>query len=53
MDFEFLRVRQNDIVVKELSVADANVSETFCFKSPTIWRLTARTKMGLTGKTVT
>ena len=27
IDFEFLRGRQNEIVVKELSVADANVSE--------------------------
>ena len=33
-DFEFFRVCQNEIVVKELSVAAANVSEIFCFKSP-------------------
>jgi len=33
-DFEFLRGRQYQIVVKELSVAAANVSETFRFKSP-------------------
>jgi len=32
--FEFLRVRQNETVVKELSVASANEAETFCFKSP-------------------
>ena len=33
IDFEFLRGRQNEIVVKKLSVAAA-VSETFRFKSP-------------------
>jgi len=36
IDFEFLRWRQNEIVVKEISVAAANVSETFRFKSPYI-----------------
>ena len=36
IDFEFLRGRQNEIVVKELSVEAANVSETFRFKSPYI-----------------
>jgi len=53
IDFEFLRGRQNEIVVKELSVAASNVSETFRFKSPTIWCLTALMKTGSTGKTVT
>ena len=33
-DFEFLRGRQNETVVKELCVACATVSETFRFKSP-------------------
>jgi len=36
IDFEFLRGRQNEIVVNELSVAAANVSETLRFKSPYI-----------------
>jgi len=34
IDFEFLRGRQNEIVVKELSVTAANVSDIFRFKSP-------------------
>ena len=34
IDFEFLRERQNEMVVKELSVASANATETFRFKSP-------------------
>jgi len=34
IDFEFLRGRQNETVVKELCVASATVSETFRFKSP-------------------
>jgi len=34
IDFEFFRGLQNEIVVKELSVAVANVPETFRFKSP-------------------
>jgi len=34
IDFEFLKWRQNEIVVKELSVAAAKFSETFRFKSP-------------------
>ena len=32
IEFEFLRGRQNEIVVKEHSVASANVSESFRFK---------------------
>ena len=32
--FEFLRGRQNEIVVKELAVAGKNVSESFRFESP-------------------
>jgi len=32
--YEFLRGRQNETVVKELSVASANAFETFHFKSP-------------------
>jgi len=33
-DYEFLRGRQNETVVKELFVASANAAETFRFKSP-------------------
>jgi len=36
IDFEFLRGPKNEIVVKELSGAAANVSETLRFKSPYI-----------------
>ena len=32
--FEFLRARQNEMVVKELCVASATASDTFRFKSP-------------------
>jgi len=35
-DFEFLRGRQNEIVVTEISVVAANVSESFSLKSPYI-----------------
>jgi len=34
IDFEFLRGRTNKIIVKELSIATANVSDSFRFKSP-------------------
>ena len=34
IDFEFLRGRQNETVVKEHSMASANAAETFRFKSP-------------------
>jgi len=34
IDFEFLRGRKNEKVVKELCVASATVSETYRFKSP-------------------
>jgi hypothetical protein len=34
IDYEFLRGRQNETVVKELCVAGAAASETFRFKSP-------------------
>ena len=34
IDYEFLRGRQNETVVKELTVAGAATSETFRFKSP-------------------
>ena len=34
IDYEFLRGRQNETVVKELCVASANASETFRFKPP-------------------
>ena len=34
IDFEYLRGRQNEIVVKEVSVAGENVSDSFRFESP-------------------
>ena len=34
IDYEILRGRQNEEVVKEFSVAAENVIETFHFKSP-------------------
>jgi hypothetical protein len=34
IDFEYLRGRQNEIIVKELAVAGKNVSESFRFESP-------------------
>jgi hypothetical protein len=34
IDFEFLRERQNEIVVKKLAVAGQNLSELFRFESP-------------------
>jgi hypothetical protein len=34
IDYEFLRGRQNEAVVKELCVASATASEKFRFKSP-------------------
>jgi len=34
IDFEFLRGRQNEIVVNELSVAAENMIDSFRFKSP-------------------
>ena len=34
IDFEFLRARQIETVVKELCVASATASDTFRFKSP-------------------
>jgi len=34
IDFEFLRGRQKETVVKELCVVSANASETFQFKRP-------------------
>ena len=34
IDFEFLRGRQNEIVVKELSKAAKNMVDSFCFRSP-------------------
>jgi len=34
IDYEFLRGRQNETVVKELCVASAIASETFRFKPP-------------------
>jgi len=34
IDFEFFRGRQNEIVVKEISVAAKNMVDSFCFKSP-------------------
>ena len=46
-EFEFLRGRQNEIVVKEFSVAAANVSETFRFKSPYITASHGSDKYGL------
>ena len=33
IDFEFLMGRTNEIIVKELSIASANVSDSFRFKS--------------------
>jgi len=34
IDFDFLRGRQNETVVRELCVASATASERFRFKSP-------------------
>jgi len=34
IDFEFLRGRTNEIIVKKLSIAAANVSDSFRFKCP-------------------
>jgi len=34
IDFEFLRRRQNEVVVKQLSVAAKNMIDFFRFKSP-------------------
>ena len=34
IDFEFLRGRQNDTIVKELCIASSTASEIFRFKSP-------------------
>jgi len=34
IDFEFLKGRQNEIVVKELSVAAKNLQDSFRFRSP-------------------
>ena len=34
IDFEFLRGSTNEIIEKELSIAAANVSDSFRFKSP-------------------
>jgi len=34
IDFEYLKGRQNEIIVKELSVASRNVTDSFRFKSP-------------------
>ena len=36
IDFEFLKGRQGEIVVKELSVAANNMNDSFRFKSPYI-----------------
>jgi len=47
IDFEFLRGRQNEIVIKELSVAAANLSETFRFKSPHIMAFHGSDEIGL------
>jgi len=40
IDYEFLRGRQNETVVKELCVASAIASETFRFNRPTRWPIT-------------
>jgi len=34
IDFEFLKGRQGEIVIKELSVAANNMNDSFRFKSP-------------------
>jgi len=34
IDFEYLKGRQNEIVVKDLSVASRNVTDSLPFKSP-------------------
>jgi len=34
IDYEYLKGRQNEMVVKELSVAAENVSDSFRFKNP-------------------
>ena len=46
IDFEFLRERHNEIVVKEASVAGKNVSDSFNFEPPITWRLTAPLRTG-------
>jgi len=53
IDFEFLRGRQNAIVVKEPSVWAANVTETIPLKSPYNLAYLASDEKGSTGKTVT
>ena len=40
IDYEFLRGRQNETVVKELCVASAIASETFGLNRPTRWLIT-------------
>ena len=46
MDFESLRGRQNEIVVKEVSVAGEGLSDSFRFEPLIAWRLTAPSRTG-------
>jgi len=51
IDFEFLRGRQNETVVKELCAASAMASETIRFKIPTRWLIMAHLRKALIGPT--
>ena len=42
IDYEFLRGRQNEAVVKELCVASAAAPRRSVSRAPTSWRFTAR-----------
>ena len=46
IDFEYLKGRQNEMVVKEAAVAGGNISESFRFEPPITWRLTAPSRTG-------
>jgi len=41
IDYEFLRGRQNETIVKELCVASARRSRRFVSRAATRWRITA------------
>jgi len=46
IDFEFLRGRHNEIIVKELCIAAGNVSNSFRFKRPYPMRTHGSVKNG-------
>jgi len=46
MDFECLKGKQNEMVVKEAAVAGENIRESFRFETPITWRLTAPSRAG-------